>query len=127
MMATKVLVLCCVLAGVLAGEKYTSKYDNIDLDELMQNERLFNAHVNCLLDMGKCTPEAKELKDHLQDALETGCSKCTEAQEKGAAKMINHLVNEKKEIWEKLCAKYDPTGKWRKHYEERAKKEGIKL
>lgn len=46
----------------MAEEKYTDKYDNIDLDEILSNKRLLMAYVNCVLDKGKCSPEGKELK-----------------------------------------------------------------
>lgn len=41
---------------------YTTKYDNIDLDEILSSERLLTGYVNCLLDQGPCTPDGKELK-----------------------------------------------------------------
>ncbi|XP_025831116.1 ejaculatory bulb-specific protein 3-like [Agrilus planipennis] len=44
------------------GEKYTTKYDNIDIDRILTNERLFKNYKNCILDKGKCTPDGQELK-----------------------------------------------------------------
>ncbi|KAH9642521.1 hypothetical protein HF086_008931, partial [Spodoptera exigua] len=121
-----VLVLCLMAAAVLADdEKYTSKYDNIDLDEILTNKRLLTAYVNCIMERGKCSPEGKELKEHLVDAIETGCTKCTENQEKGAYKVIEHLIKNELDIWRELTGKYDPSGKWRKTYEDRAKANGI--
>ncbi|KAF9818716.1 hypothetical protein SFRURICE_011762 [Spodoptera frugiperda] len=121
-----VLVLCLVAAAVVADdEKYTSKYDNIDLDEILSNKRLLTAYVNCIMERGKCSPEGKELKEHLVDAIETGCKKCTEAQEKGAYKVIEHLIQHELDTWRELCDKYDASGKWRKTYEDRAKANGI--
>ncbi|XP_072942072.1 ejaculatory bulb-specific protein 3-like [Epargyreus clarus] len=122
MIATKVLAfLCCVLAVVVTGEKYTSKYDNMDIDEVLNSDRLYKSYFACVMDEGKCTSAAKELKANLQEAFETGCEKCTEIQEKNALKVSKYLVNKKREDWEKLCAKYDPSGKWHKYYEDRAK------
>ncbi|XP_013162800.1 PREDICTED: ejaculatory bulb-specific protein 3-like [Papilio xuthus] len=118
------LVLMCVLAAALA-ESYSDKYDNIDLQEIADNDRLLDAYANCLLEKGKCSPEGKELKGHMKDAIETGCEKCTDAQKKGTNFMIDHLIRKKPEIWNQLANKYDPTGKWRKVYEDRAKEHGI--
>lgn len=58
----KVVFLVCVLAAVVYGEQYTDKYDNIDLDEILHNEKILQSYVNCCLDQGKCTPDGKELK-----------------------------------------------------------------
>nr|ALJ93810.1 chemosensory protein CSP1 [Athetis dissimilis] len=122
-----VLLLCVVVAAVLAEEKYTDKYDNLNIDEILTNKRLLDAYVSCVLERGKCTPEGKELKEHLQDAIETGCKKCTEAQEKGAQKVIDYLIKNELGYWRELTDKYDPTGTWRKTYEDRAKAAGIKI
>jgi hypothetical protein len=53
----------------------------------------------------------------LPDALETDCSKCSEKQKSGSTKVIHFLIDNKKEDWEKLEAKYDPTGAYRIKYE----------
>lgn len=42
--------------------QYTTKYDNVDLDEIVQNERLLKNYVDCLLERGRCTPDGLELK-----------------------------------------------------------------
>nr|AOG12898.1 chemosensory protein [Eogystia hippophaecolus] len=122
-----VIALICVLGMVIADEKYTDKYDNINLDEILGNKRLLQAYVNCVLDKGKCSPEGKELRDNVEEALQTGCAKCTEAQDKGASRVIEHLIKNEKEIWGELTAKYDPEGKYRKKYEDLAKSKGIEI
>lgn len=43
-------------------EKYTTKYDNVDLDEILATDRLLNSYIKCLLDTGRCTAEGIELK-----------------------------------------------------------------
>ncbi|XP_068620563.1 allergen Tha p 1-like [Battus philenor] len=118
------LVLLCVVAAVVA-ETYTDKYDNIDLKEIIENKRLLLVYVNCILDKGKCSPEGKELKAHMKEAVETGCEKCTEAQKNGTSTMIDHLIKAEPEIWNEMTAKFDPTGEGRKVYEERARANGI--
>ena len=51
-----------MVAVVLAEDKYTTKYDNIDLDTILASDRLLKNYVNCLLEKGSCTPDGKELK-----------------------------------------------------------------
>ncbi|MCQ9140786.1 A10/OS-D family protein, partial [Bacillus amyloliquefaciens] len=106
MMVTKaILLVSCYLAAVFAVEKYTDKYDNINLQEILNNKRLLIAYANCILDKGKCSPEGKELKDHIQDAIETGCDKCTDKQLNGATIMIEHLIKNERGIWKELTDK----------------------
>jgi hypothetical protein len=63
MMKYSLIVLVAVLGVVLgADEKYTTKYDNINLDEILSNERLYSKYVECLKTGEKCTPDGKLLR-----------------------------------------------------------------
>jgi hypothetical protein len=53
----------------------------------------------------------------LPDALETDCSKCSDNQKSGSTKVIHFLIDNKKEDWENLEVKYDPSGSYRIKYE----------
>lgn len=53
----------------LAEHKYTTKYDNVDIDAVIHNERLLNSYVGCLLDRKPCSPDAAELKRTLHRPL----------------------------------------------------------
>lgn len=55
------LMLGCLVVAVLA-DKYTSKYDNINLQEILDNKRLLFAYIDCMMGRAKCSPEGKELK-----------------------------------------------------------------
>lgn len=58
-----VLVFLCVVAFAVAGsDKYTTKYDNIDIDEILNNERLLKNYFDCIMDKGRCTPDGQELR-----------------------------------------------------------------
>ncbi|CAG2058634.1 unnamed protein product [Timema podura] len=65
---TLVTVVVAALVSVHAGRlprenKYTTRYDNINLDDILKSDRLLNFYVDCLLDREKrCSPDAKELK-----------------------------------------------------------------
>lgn len=58
------LSLLVLFAIVLArpSDKYTTKYDNIDLDEILSNDRLLKNYFDCIMDRGKCTPDGQELR-----------------------------------------------------------------
>lgn len=142
------LIISFLLIAVVAlsyADKYTSKYDDVDIDQILQSERLLRNYLNCLLDKGRCTPDGAELKsksdyiiahqktydlftlENLPDALENECSKCNESQKKGASKVIRYLIDNKRQYWDELAAKYDPEGVYLKKYEAEAKKENINL
>lgn len=59
------LLTFCLIYQYKCNETYTTKYDGVDLDEILASERLLAGYVNCLLDKGPCTPDGKELKSEL--------------------------------------------------------------
>ncbi|XP_076235356.1 chemosensory protein 3 [Calliopsis andreniformis] len=128
------LAVVCLLAFVAVtyvsarpDDKYTDKFDNIDVDQILNSDRLLTNYFKCLMGEGRCTAEGNELKKVLPDALETECKKCTARQQEVTRKVIKFLVDKKPEMWQKLVNKYDPEKKYRVKFEEEAKKEGIKV
>ena len=111
-----VAAICFLLGEVNSEDKYTTKYDDIDINVVLNNERLLRGYVNCLLDRGSCTPDAAELKKNLPDALAHGCSACSEKQKEIADKLSQFLIDNKEEEWSLLEAKYDPSGAYRRRY-----------
>jgi hypothetical protein len=64
-----VLVLVAVVALSLAEaarirreDKYTTKYDNINVDDILASDRLIDNYFKCIMDRGKCTADGAELK-----------------------------------------------------------------
>lgn len=65
-----VLTLSCILFSVngknlhriTRDEKYTTRYDNLDVDRILHSKRLLISYINCLLEKGPCSPEGRELK-----------------------------------------------------------------
>lgn len=49
-------------AAPSADDKYTTKYDNLDIDQVLASKRLVNQYVQCLLDKKPCTADAAELR-----------------------------------------------------------------
>ncbi|KAJ3648856.1 hypothetical protein Zmor_020627 [Zophobas morio] len=110
------VVLFIGLAFARPDEKYTTKYDDINIDDIIKNDRLLKSYVNCLMDRGSCSNEGAELKRIIPDALQTDCSKCSETQKNGSKKLIHHLYDNKREWWNELEAKYDKDGIYIKKY-----------
>ncbi|XP_045501655.1 allergen Tha p 1-like [Colias croceus] len=118
MKLTALLVLC-MAAVVWSKSTYTDKYDNINVDEVLQSERLLKGYVECLMDRSRCPPDAKTLKETLPDALEHECNKCTAKQKTNADKVIKHLVNKRPELWKELATKYDPDNIYQERYKDK--------
>ncbi|XP_073972917.1 allergen Tha p 1-like [Rhodnius prolixus] len=121
-MYTKVLVILALTVYFCYAAKkvttYTDKYDKIDVDAILNNERVLKRYIDCLMDRARCTPDGTELKKYIPEALETECAKCTDAQKRFAGKVMSFLLLNKRNYWNQLLGKYDPNGKFRKKYEE---------
>lgn len=62
MKSTLAVVLIYFTCFAYCQDKYTDKYDGMDIDEILANKRLTNAYLKCIQDTGKCTPEGRYLK-----------------------------------------------------------------
>jgi len=65
------LVVALVAAVGLAApadklDKYTNKYDGVDIDQILASDRLVNNYFNCLMERGPCTPEGTELRGEMK-------------------------------------------------------------
>ncbi|KAK6643131.1 hypothetical protein RUM43_004634 [Polyplax serrata] len=106
------LVIACVGAEITG---YTTRYDHINLDDILYNNRLLKNYYNCMVGAGRCTADATKLKLYFPDALNTKCSKCTPVQKKKVKRTVEFLMKYKPEMWEGLVKKYDPTGELTKN------------
>ncbi|KAF4524965.1 hypothetical protein B566_EDAN014482 [Ephemera danica] len=124
------IVLVCSIALVVAGpaeDRYSDRYDSVNIDQILASDRLLNNYFKCLMDRGSCTSEGSELKSVLPDALEQGCSKCTPKQKDATEKVIRFLIDNRPEQWMELQAKYDPNGVYRQRYEAEANRRGVRV
>nr|ANJ05010.1 chemosensory protein 3 [Chrysopa pallens] len=111
-------VLIIGVVAVTAQNLYDSKYDGIDIEMVLSNQRLLDNYIKCLTGEGPCAPDSELLKRVLPEALETKCAKCTPIQLEKTKKVIRFLAKERPEYWEKLKKVYDPEGKFEKQYSE---------
>nr|WBW64315.1 CSP5 [Frankliniella intonsa] len=121
------LCLAALAALALAEDKYTNKFDNVNVDDILKNQRLLDNYFKCLMDKGRCTPDGAELKKSLPDALTSRCSKCTEKQKMQTEKVVRFLIEKKPVLWQELKAKYDPQGQYEATYKQEAVAHGIKV
>nr|UYB94431.1 chemosensory protein 7 [Lytta caraganae] len=89
---------------------------NIDIDAVLKNQRLFNNYVDCLLDRKPCTSNGRQLKEQIPSALENNCKNCNPKQRENIEKAIGFLIKNKPDIWKQLQRKYDPDNKYVERY-----------
>ncbi|KAL0820526.1 hypothetical protein ABMA28_006381 [Loxostege sticticalis] len=115
--AVCLVALAAIVAAAPTEDTYTDKYDDANVQEILNNRRLLLPYIKCALEQGKCSADAKELREHLMEALGTDCAKCTEKQKATGGMIFKHLINHEKDYWDQLIDKYDPEKKYAPAYE----------
>ncbi|XP_031826174.1 chemosensory protein 1 [Nomia melanderi] len=106
-----VSVLSVILAVTYADEDedtetYTSKYDDINVDEILTNSKLRKQYENCYLDKGPCvTPDAVYFKDKFVDIFTTNCKKCTAKQVQFYDKIVSWYAENDQDTWNTIVEK----------------------
>lgn len=63
MKSTLVAVLLLgVLSTVVLAQNYPNKFDNVNIETVLSNDRVLSNYIKCLLDKGACTREGRDLK-----------------------------------------------------------------
>nr|AVI04882.1 putative chemosensory protein 12 [Anthonomus grandis] len=104
------LVVFMVQIGLLMAQKYTSSFDNVDIDEILSNKRILENYIKCVLDEGPCTAEGRELRKHIPEAIETSCAKCTDNQKRFVKKGANFLKTKRPKEWSRVAKKFNIEG-----------------
>ncbi|KAL3275490.1 hypothetical protein HHI36_020250 [Cryptolaemus montrouzieri] len=120
--------VCSVFVLVLSSCRGDlNKYENLEIDDMLKNERIVQNFYQCLMTGEKCIPEAAELRENLPEIVQTGCPTCSEKLVSKAKKVIDHFITNKPEWWAEIEAKYDPDGTYRKKHAALNEKRGLKL
>ncbi|KAI5709721.1 hypothetical protein M8J76_004528 [Diaphorina citri] len=109
-------LIVCAVSLVSAQKKQAESapesgiLDNFDVDSVLNNGRVLKNYVKCVLNMGPCTAEGREMKRVLPDVLKTACGKCSEQHKERLRKVLLKLKNDPKlkEDYNKIIEKYDP-------------------
>ncbi|XP_077292135.1 ejaculatory bulb-specific protein 3-like [Arctopsyche grandis] len=121
----KVFVLALLVAAICvtidsapaAATIELAKYDNFNIDEILDNQRILKNYIKCMLDKGPCTPEGKDFRRFLPETLEDSCRGCSASQRQRMRQITTHLRNKRPDDWTLLLAKYDPQGKYKVEFD----------
>ncbi|KAJ8670411.1 hypothetical protein QAD02_001670 [Eretmocerus hayati] len=94
-------------AAALSEEKvYSDKYDNINVDDILKNERKRENYYNCFIGKAPCiTPDARFFKERFPEAMVTKCVKCTQKQSQNFEKIIDYYIKNEPAKWEAVLVK----------------------
>ncbi|XP_072759633.1 ejaculatory bulb-specific protein 3-like [Anoplolepis gracilipes] len=97
------IALMCVLAE---ENMYDDKYDDVNVSEVLANDKLREQYYNCFMDIGPCvTADAKYFTNIVDEAIQTQCRKCTEKQKNMLDQVSDWYTKNQPEKWNRLIAK----------------------
>ena len=101
-----VLLTLALATWACAEERYSDKYDYVDVHEILTNDKMREQYYNCFIGSSPCaTPDAKFFKTHLPEAIATKCKKCTEKQVKMFDAMAEWYTENQPEKWDAVVKK----------------------
>nr|ARN17836.1 chemosensory protein 5 [Cephus cinctus] len=105
-------VFLACLTVAFAQEYYSSKFDNINIKEIIDNTRLFAKYKECVLQekATRCPQEALELKRVLPEALGTLCAKCTPSQVTKIREGLSYACKNRRVDYDEILRHVDPQG-----------------
>lgn len=74
------VLLLGIVCTVVMAQKYPVKFDQVNIETVLSNDRVLSNYIKCLLDKGACTREGRELKSKCHFTINllnwTTCNEC---------------------------------------------------
>ncbi|XP_014277115.1 ejaculatory bulb-specific protein 3 [Halyomorpha halys] len=99
-----------------AAAPQSAKIDKYDIEQIFNDEKLFQQYFNCVMGRGQCTPGGQKLKDSIADHVKSGCANCPPERKARAQKMVKFMIAKKASQYEEFEKMYDSEQKLRKLY-----------
>ncbi|XP_059060734.1 uncharacterized protein LOC131853732 [Achroia grisella] len=102
------LCLCALTALASCAAQYYNRYENVNADVIIQNDRILLAYYKCVMDKGPCNKDGKNFKKVLPETLSTACGRCNPVQKIVVRKLLNGIRAKSEARFLDLLDKYDP-------------------
>ncbi|KAI9559956.1 chemosensory protein 2 [Daphnia sinensis] len=93
------------LAAVVSAQPGPA-LENVDVDNVLKNEKLVRRYIDCTLDRGRCEQNGRDLKAMLPRVLNEGCRGCTPKQVENSNRIINFMKTNHAADWAAIETKY---------------------
>ncbi|XP_060871068.1 ejaculatory bulb-specific protein 3-like [Metopolophium dirhodum] len=91
---------------------YVSTYDNLDVGQLLRNQKVVSSFFKCFVNEGPCTPDGKLVKAYLlPEIIRTVCGKCTPRQKDMARQVLRYIYTHRRADFDKIMLIYDTDNK----------------
>nr|SAJ59011.1 putative chemosensory protein [Triatoma brasiliensis] len=91
---------------------YYQVFEEIDVDIILDNERLLRSYLTCFFDEAPCSAHAAAVKESIPEVMSTVCGKCNDKQKAIYKHALNKFIPTHKEDWDHILRIYDPNGEY---------------
>ncbi|KAG6454404.1 allergen Tha p 1 [Manduca sexta] len=107
----KTWLLCLVLTVVVSRSTQQNypRNENININAILQNDRILLGYYKCVMDKGPCTKDGKVFKRALPEALPTACARCSQKQKAVFRTLLLAIRAKSEPRFMELLDKYDPS------------------
>nr|SAJ59010.1 putative chemosensory protein [Triatoma brasiliensis] len=118
----KLVALLILSASISTAEEPDNEFNrlfdpNVDVDAVLDNDRVLNAYLACFYDEGPCAERPKLVKSKIREVLETTCGKCNDQQRQRLKYILNKFIDKRPNDWQRILEIYDPDGAFRDNVE----------
>nr|ULF48251.1 chemosensory protein 10 [Acyrthosiphon pisum] len=100
-------------------KKFLSMMEKINIDQILNNDRLMSNNVKCFLNEGSCTAQLREMKKMLPVLIKDSCSSCTKEQRNMIKKAMDAIKARRPNEYERVTKFFDPEKKYEKKLSEK--------
>nr|AXB87339.1 chemosensory protein 5 [Tropidothorax elegans] len=109
------VLLVSLLALVVGDEQqdiYEKIFDDVDVDSILNNDRILDTYVRCFVNTGPCSELAGTMKSKIPEVFSTVCGMCTEKQKDIFKHSLDVFIPKRPNDWKHILEIYDPDGKY---------------
>nr|AWW17234.1 chemosensory protein 10 [Riptortus pedestris] len=115
LLATVVLVLLAAPQAWAEEEEddiYKKIFDDVDVDSILNNDRILDTYLKCFFNTGPCSNLAETMKGKIPEVFSTVCGRCTDKQKQILRHCLHVFIPKRPDDWKKILEIYDPEGKY---------------
>ncbi|KAF5301378.1 hypothetical protein FQA39_LY10776 [Lamprigera yunnana] len=116
-----------LVAVKLAHPQFTDEFDNVDIDEILGNQRLVNNYLNCIKTGKKCTADGLKARELIPQVLQSKCDECSQSHKDKALKILEWTIKNRSDDFLDIEAEFDSAREFRNQFDEDLKQRGINL
>nr|XP_014288837.1 putative odorant-binding protein A10 isoform X2 [Halyomorpha halys] len=91
---------------------YKKIFDDVDIDGILNNDRILDTYLRCFFNSGPCSNLADTIRGKIPEVFSTVCGLCTEKQKGLFKHSLDIFIPKRPDDWKHILEIYDPDGSY---------------